>query len=318
MNFAAGRRPDFLFTRWQAPFWRLYLRAEVPFQYRSEREDVAARFGDSFKGFVQAMGESGVHLVLVPVPTKIAIEREVIGGRLPAIDLVGEIPDAGSEDAAAVYRTVVEAAPAQTVDLLAVWQRYRASHPEAQLYPPASVNWSSLGMALGAQAVIAKLREQGVAVDVPDLRYENKNLPDLSSDAIHSLLLPAEFLRTAPEFQYYEPVYDLTEAVHGPDPTPRPRLILAGSCHSRHLYDGDFGFGSLLARSLHRTPLEVALANEPATAPLHQIADQGWILYPGDVLVWEFGMRNLPRVGEELPVLYVQKRARDLAGKRNR
>jgi hypothetical protein len=64
--------------------------------------------------------------------------------------------------------------------------------------------------------------------------------------------------------------------------------------------------------------LEVALAANPATAPLREIAEQGWILYPGDVLVWEFGMRNLPRAQEEFPSLFVEKTAsRDVAGKKN-
>lgn len=310
VGYAVGRVPEFLFLGTHEPYQRIYLREEVPFQYPVTAGWVREALVPHLKRVAAHLEGTGVHFVIVPVPTKISIERGRVPTPLPADQTwkPARAPASvrsGTEDAYEVYRTVVDAVPGRTVDLFEAFSLYRERHKGAELFVPADSHWSSLGIAVAADAVMKKLRGEGWRL--PDFQLEKlrDRRPYYFHDLLAPLQLPIGFLRSSPGFQWHEPLYRLVPEV----PQYQGKLLLAGTCYSDRLRPLGLSLGKVLAKALHRTLVDASFRNTDALGPLRRIHSEGWLLEPGDLLVWEFALRLMADPDEPTPLPHLSPAA---------
>lgn len=303
INYGLGRVPEATFLGPKESTQRIYLREEVAFQYPATAGWVRDSLVPHLHALARHLEGSGVHFVIVPVPTKISIERARLPTPLPSDQVWKPLRApatlrSGNEDAYEVYRTVAEAVPGRTVDLFEAFSLYRERHKGADLFVPADSHWSSLGIAVAAEAVTRKLKGEGWRL--PDFQIEKvrDRRPYYYHDLLGSMQLPIGFLRSNAAFQWLEPLYRVVPEV----PQYQGKLVLAGTSYSDRLRSLDVSFGKVLASALHRTLVDASVSNTDALGPLRKIKTEGWVLEKGDLFVWEFALRMMASPEEPTPL----------------
>lgn len=294
LSFLGRRVPDFLFLGPKDPVQRLYVREEIPFQYPAMRKRIQEGFVHQIQEAIRFFESHGITLIIVPVPTKISIEREQLPKVLPADTIwnagwTTKEMRQGEEDPQLVYRTLVEAAPNHVVDLFTLYQKYKELSPNEELFVPGDTHWSSLGINLAAMGVIMKLRQRGWKIKKPKPHFVKYREPDFKLDLIRPLQLPQSYLTRAPAFHWEEPLYEISPLIEG---SSQGRIYIAGTCYSKRLSKTTFGFGRILGKALRRTPMDASVVMGGAKGAFARMRAQQWALFSGDVLVWEFPIRE--------------------------
>ncbi len=292
LAYESRRVPDFFFLGPRRPWQRAYVREEIPFQFTSSLSAVETGLAAPVRRLVAALAPKGVTVIALPVPTKISLERELLPARLPDAQWWDWDPiyslRSGSEAPESVYRAVTAAAPSETVDLFRVFSAYRASHPDAELFLPADSHWTALGITLAAAAVLDNLRARGWAIPRLTPRAAGEMPWTYAYDFLTALQLPLAYVARAPQFDWREPLYRLPVTV-APE---AGRLWIAGSSYSRRLQGTGFSLGEQVAGALHRRLILIEHDGGRAAWGLNQMRAAGQKLRRGDVLIWEFALRQ--------------------------
>ncbi len=304
MAYEAGRLPAFIFSGRKDPLHRLYLRDEIRFQFEAARALVEKGFTPRIRAFIESLEKRGVTVIVLPVPTKIAIDRDRLPRALPQDSLWEGKSPRGKEDPYAVYKAYVDAAPEHVVDLHRAYVEYHQLFKSAEIYVPSDTHWSSLGIALAVSEVIKKLKALGWSVREPTIRYVYSSPAVAKFDLLAALELPESYLSTAPQLGWREPMYDVPPVT---DSSSAHKVVVAGSCYAIRLAETDgnepaYGLGAVLGRALGMVSAETNLANVPAAEPLARLVASHWLLERGDLLVWEFAAKTPPGESEELPI----------------
>lgn len=304
LHYLTGRVPDWTFSGERQPLHWLFLREEVPYQFSETVEALKDNYRREIAKLSAYLKSHGVVLVVLPVPTKMSIETGHLPRSLPQPSTVETLfRPQGSASPDAAYRFFVEAAPDITVDLMSIYRKYREQHPGEHLYVPGDTHWSSLGIAHAAEGIVRNLRQRGWNLAEPRIEYENKTVPSYGHDLIEALQLPSIFLESWEPFRWFEPNYYI-----GPltDQIAEKKIYLAGSCYSQRFPSPNQSLGAVLSRAINRLYADSSRRNASATGPLQEMINAQWVLSSGDLLVWEFPMRNPPKANESFPLPLVQ------------
>lgn len=298
VHYRAGRRPPMLLTDSRGATLRLYTRDEVPSQFASEAAGPSPGFASALAATVQRFQEHGVYFVLLPVPTKISIERDHLPSVLPP-----ESPwsqerwptlrrKSGENHPAPLWERT---APGNVVNLTGIYQK-EYGKGRHDLYLPLGTHWTSRGIALAAREVIASLARQGYPVRAAEVELQQTLNSQFQYDLLNLFGLPLSFIVTRPEFKWAEPIYGLKGPHSG---GAGGRIYVAGSCYSGRFRES-YGLGPTLAQYTGRLLVDYSVDFSPAILPLRNLAEE--IAFErDDVLVWEFPLRTPPGPQEDLP-----------------
>lgn len=280
LNYQMGLTPPWMFQGATQPkawyFWDL----DLPSQSPEMIERVYRKYQPGQHLHPNQFRTQKMEWITVPVPTKSAVERQFL-------------PPGWAEKTSSgvdVYRQILSADPQGTVDLLGAYAEYKKEHPDALLYRPLDIHWTSLGMAIAAKETVRTLAELGWEVRVPELR-KVRTIPKAHTQMdlffLRRLFLPDFFVQSRSELEWTEEVYDIdmeAEPVH-------ERLILFGSSFSLDPAAGkefQFGFGNRLARALGRELILFAYPGQDFVDAMRKAAESGFTFRPGDLVVVEY------------------------------
>ena len=263
-----------------------FLRDEIAFQYKRREPAVEKAFVKITRLTDKVVSKAGGTLVIVPMPTKVAIYRDRLPSWLPEQDLWAPIvPYDKTEDPYAVYSAVLRGAPNSTVDAYRVFETYHRAHPGDDLYIPSNHQWSSLGIAVTAAAVIDNLRARGWDLAKPEV----VRLPDagelFDAGMLELLNLPSQFGRFYPQTALHEPNYGLKPVTAV---ASSGRLFVFGTCYSDRMR-GSNGFADVLGRALRRSTVINLSQDGGNTIPaFRKFAKKYAPFKADDLVVWEF------------------------------
>lgn len=296
--FAGQRRFDIVYGP-EKPVPQFFLREEIPVQFERASSLIENGFLKPLEPFRKELERQGVHLVVVPVPTKMSLYPKKVPHPLPMRFASEPFVDRGPECPQCVYRTLVDGAKDVVVDLQTRFAREVSENESTELFVPYDHQWTSRAVVLAGQLIIEKLKEQGLPVRVPDFRPTELVPPDHSKGMIKGLNLPGYFLLTR-SFQWKEPRFKLEKAALNPLPG---RLFMAGTCYSNRAKTTPYGLGRQLAESLGVPLVDFSEDGTHGVAALKAMNKAGYRLQRGDILVLEFAFRQPWDPNEKLPRL---------------
>jgi hypothetical protein len=298
-RFLTGQYTSLAFSGGNDPYQKYYLRSDLEVQYQSAKDLVQKNTSVPLKGFIEHMEQHGVITIILPIPTKTSIERELLPKKLPARTLWANPPADGVEAPEEVYNTIVATSPQHVVSLYDVFKNKRAQQPDEFLYIPWDYHWSSFGISLAAREVLGHLKSRGVKVAEGDPQFAE--LAPLSHDdmLLRFLQLPQSYLQKNRQFGWREKRYVLSAEF----PKQNGRLFLVGTSNSRRLSDTSYGLAALLGKATGREVLSQYVDGmrwDLTLAPLIRESDKP---KPGDILVLEFPMESVHTAAAQ-PIVY--------------
>lgn len=290
LNAMAARGPS-------EPYLYLYDRRNNPFQYESLRSEIDERFTKKMKRVFDHLNTHGIEMIVAPLPPKQSLDRQKLGTRLPPDHLfsshaIEPIQLKVREDPRGNLDAMLAADPSRIVDLFRVMQQYKEEHPKDELFIPWDLHWSSLGIAVTAQAVLQQLK--GLGWKVPETRLRFCDLAPLkhNDQLLQGLFIPKFLLESRPSFSWREPFYDLE--VLKPISASNQRLIVIGDSNSERLRDTDYRFSRILSAVLRRELVEYSLAGTSHIWLSTKLRTAGIKLRKSDLVIYQ----------ALLPVLY--------------
>ncbi len=293
LRYVLGQYPSFTMVGDRLPYQRFYLREDVCPCYKKQRE-MNRQSRAVMSGLISSLQKKGVTVVILPIPSKVAVERAHISKRLPSCVLWGSLADSAElleEDATANYEELVAADPAHVVNLNAVYEQWLRAHPDDYLYVPSDSHWSSLGIALAAKAVVDKLggAEPAMTLVKPVATQ---------GEFIGYLQLPSFFVKRSPELQWQEPLHTLSASRGG----TRGRVLVFGTSYAERLKETEWGLGSLLGKTLGREVVDLSFHGAGPIGSFIEFQKKGLQYKKGDIVVWEFPVRHPPSAAERIPL----------------
>ena len=267
-----------------------FLRDEIALQYAREKPIVRTAFNQITQLVNRAVTAGGGTLIIAPMPTKTSIYRDRLPAWLPEQQLWAPVePYDKTNVAYDVYAEARSGAPTESIDVFKAFADYHQRHGKEDLYIPSNHQWSSLGIAITSQEVIANLRARGWDLAKPQLVKLDEPGELYDSGLLALLNLPPEFGRFYPQTQRHEAVYGVNQVAKR---SSAGRLIVLGTCFSNRLR-GSNGFTETLSRSLRR-PNAINLSAEGGkTLPSFANFRRRYKRFqPDDLVVWEFNVRE--------------------------
>ena len=301
IQYRLGRTPEFIFRGERERYQRFYIREEIPLQFANPTEEISW-IPQHLIPWIKHLESGGLEVVILPVPTKLSIERKRVPAHLPNSDVENENPRGR-------YARILEALEGHGVDLFSEYESVVAQVPPVDLYVPTDTHWTSRGIALAARALLNRLRATGWKLPSYELVQRDTRRPDPAWDLFSPFVFP-DWVIQRPEFAWREPLFTLTPTkpiVNG------PRVILAGSCYSNRLKGLDYSLSNLLGSSLGRVSLEVTVPLGTAIDSLYVMHREKWVFQKGDLLVIELTMRHPFSSNTAPPRLFLEG-DRDIAG----
>ena len=287
-------RPGLLYGNAE-PYLNLYLKDEIPFQAEMSEASVQEGYVDKLTPFRRALEAHGVKLLLVPVPTKLSIQRDPVSGAVGHFWSTQAVESSVIETPERPYRALVESERGNVIDLFSIYRRYREDHPGANLYVPMDMYWSSLGVALAGKNIAESVAKAGAVI----LRRTKYGPVPYTHGMVGGLNLSENFVNTHPEFRWREPMYDLV--AHGIK-TDIKRIFQLGTCYSSRFKETKYGLGNLLSRVLKAPVYDFAAPGSHGILAALGLRNSGVKLGPGDLVVLEFAFRQ-PWAKEDVIVL---------------
>lgn len=242
-------------------------------------QEASVPIDESLGAWTHEVGEhlnrGGVHLVVLPIPTK---EQWLT-------------TDATSPEAAADF-------PPTTLLLQKrLWDLYAAS-PETRLYLPQDSLPTSFAVAHTALWTLEALRARGWVF--PQFRVEAKPTVEDSppNSLIKALQLPATFVNSRPEMQWQEPLYRLSSSRF----RSQERVVLLADRVGGRLSGTENGLAALVGLALGREAIEVVTTETSADGPLWKAAQEGFSLRESDLVLWAFTTPQEQLPGERPPL----------------
>jgi hypothetical protein len=124
---------------------------------RQERE--LAAIADRVARYRARLAEEGWTLVVVPVPAKLGIHRDLATWPVREAGLVTrtESPNDRSDEVHGYFVTALRARGVAAVDLLSFYRAEIAGRPTALLYPSGDTHWSGEGLRIAAEATVKEI-----------------------------------------------------------------------------------------------------------------------------------------------------------------
>lgn len=215
-RYMVNQVPNFVILGLKEPFQRFYLREEICASYKKEAQQ-RVRSGIWMAKLIADFEAHGVTLIVVPIPTKISIEREFLPSKLPSCVLWGvaakdsaELEEYSYEN----YKAFVDGSPSHILDLYQTYRDYLKHSPGNYVYVPSDTHWSSLGIALAVKEVVYKLKKMGWALGEADL--ELRSFESAYGEFLSYLQLPDFYVRRSNNLQWTEPLYTVNTNANPP------------------------------------------------------------------------------------------------------
>lgn len=291
-------------TRW------FFLRDEFAFQFPAQASVARESVQDLGREIIETFESRGARVLFLPIPTKVSVLRDLLPKNLgPSHPLHSRVRKTEGENSAAVYQAVVSLFPERTVNLLETFSGYRRQNPQAVLYGPSDTRWSALAAAIAAQQTIDFLSPRKPASLSPQFR-EVPGQGELSEELMADLLqLPTHYLRARfPQLERREPVYSFS----GPSSSPERSVILLGTCDGARLKETGYGLGPLLAQAMGRTLFDYSRPGEKTIPSFAELVERKTPIRPGDLVVWQFNIREVFAQDEKEKIRGYLKQIRDL------
>lgn len=311
--FTHNTRPDILVGKRGRPTF-VFIRQEIPYQYAMTAREMEQHYLGQVRPWLQRLTDHGIASLILPMPTKIATERDRLR-YLPEPD-AWRVENRDRPVTAHAYIDAIEnSLPRATINVqkaYADWKRTGSSDP---LFLPGDTHWSALGVAIAARAAIEKLRQNGWDLKAPRVERTDYRSPEraISGDLLAGLLIPKGILERLPEFQWSENFYRLAE-VTDHCPLRGGRIVLVGTSFSAQRNDTPYGFGPQLAHALHCELIDLNIADGGrALSTLKRMRDQGVTLASQDLVILEFAIRQGWNADEVLPDLKISGEDRNLS-----
>lgn len=299
IRYYAGQLPDFVLEAGRGRAKRFYYRPDLLVQHASAKGSLMDRMVKRVDQSLRELASTGATVVLLPVPTKLSIERDLLGSRLPPPRIWERTETGDGEDSYGVYRVIQEAFPDRTVDLYRVFAQYRRLHPDRDLYIPSDCHWTSLGVALGAVSVLNHLKERRRVSGQWSPEQVGTYGPNYWYWMLTTLQIPESTLARLPEFRWIEPLYGLS----GPPPTPPKdfrRILLPGTSFSHRLKERGMSLGHLLSGALGLPVENFSQPRGGTLGSLQEMRRKGIQPGSGDLVVWEFYIKEAGAMDPEI------------------
>jgi hypothetical protein len=272
-----------------APTLHLFHRNHLTVQYPPAAGETYPYMPEVRK-FFDHLQAQGVTPVLVPVPTHLSIDRpRAFGKTLPPTYRWGDRLPQPTENARAVFDTLVAPVKNASVDLYSIYTKYVEEHPEAEVFVPYDFHWNSLGIALAAKGVVDQLIARGWDIPSPQVVPVGRQSVNYFRTLLNMLQLPKHYLQSHAEFQYVETHYGLSTNPRKPR-RPNGRLVLAGTSYALAMEEQGLAFGALLGNYLGREVVQSAFHGAAARGGMDQLREQGFRFQPGDLFIYELSL----------------------------
>ncbi len=244
---------------------------------------------DKMSRQIGAWKNSGARVVVIPIPSKLSIERERFPAKLPPCQVWSRCNAPQVESAQTNYAEVVLRVP-EALDLFAV---YRSQYLQGlDPYLPDESHWSSLGIGLAARATLARLGVNPLPEMTEADAFEDFHF------AKQMLQLPDWYLnRHAGSARHREPTYRFAvlskpSTMRGSDLRAN-RLVILGTSFCLRLGHTKYGLSNLLAENLQAGLKTYCGTGNGLWGAIGQMELAGESVRGGDIVVWEVPMYSL-------------------------
>ncbi len=302
-KYLIGQVPGFVVVGKPEKHRQFYLREEICSSYPFIRKETA-QSGIWLARFVAQMKARGVTVIVVPIPTKVAMARGSLPATLPSCLLWAVVSNHSrdlEEEAYLNYKAIVDGDVRHILDLYKVYEGRLKANPNDYVFVPSDSHWSSLGISLAAKEVIDHLLGLGWSIGSPTLNLASS--VQVFGEFIDYLRIPESYARQSEALQWTEPRYSI-EVGSKPKRDPSGgRVIVFGTSHSARIQDSQWGFGKLLAKALSRELLDLSFVGAGPIDSFLEFKKAGHKIRREDLLIWEFPMRHTPTERDGAPEL---------------
>jgi len=298
-RYLVGQLPEIFFpgTDRETPWY--FIRPEVAYSFDEVVRPALIEGNLLTREIIDRLEALGVTVVVVPVPTKLSMARSKISGELPqSVSLIKPKADRGPEDARRAYERIVGGDP-RIVNLFEVFERESRGHAELS-HLRLDTHWNSQGIVWAAGAVLENLRGRGWKLPTPVV--QRPVVDRAPAYCVDTLQLPEGYLQRKPQLIGTDQYYSF-EPARGP--APWKRIVVFGSSYSVALQGTPFNFATVMSRALGIPLMNMAESGKGSIGSFRRAAKEGFRFLKGDLLVWEYPLRDLPARTMEFPQLPV-------------
>lgn len=260
--------------------------------------------------------QHGVSLLIVPVPTKMSLERASFPKILPYFDTFHWRPirTFEQEDSKKAYQEIVQFFGDQTVDVYSAYEESLRKLPGGRLFFPRDNHWSSLGITVAAQATIERLRSFG-------WKTKKQNLVEAPMfDPAFGTSQLARFFKLPDAFENFVLTDDARQRFYSLEPrldSPRSgRAIFLGTSYlnQKMVNYAEYSFPELVSQSINRHPHACGKASAGVWRTWAWLSRSNIKLQAGDLLIWEFPLHrftNSPVPEDKIELQFAQTNTSD-------
>lgn len=298
VRYSFGQSPDYMRIDRKDGGIYFYLPEEL--QFSTEAGLAVTKVGTRIVNQVALKLEaSGVTVVQVPIPTRISVDRSLAPPDASAsIWHSQRLDQATIEVPAKVYSATQFGGAPRVVDAFGAMVDEQQARPGSSTQLAIDTHWSSLGIAATARAVIQNLQRRGFDVSVPEIVPRSMEVSEIGF--VTPLGLPQWFIARSPELQRRDLMYAFATPTR---PSNIERLVTFGSSYSTSYGKTDFSFPKLVATGLGVPLHDLSKRGGGPNGSFKRAVAEGFRFRRGDVLVWEYPVRQPATIEMEFPDL---------------
>jgi len=296
LRFHSGQFLPFIYRAPAKGEINLYVNNETSMQYLSSVDKVKTNL-DKIQVFLLKLKAKGIIPVVIAVPTKVSIEREMISNlHPPDLWLPAEQAEEASE---AVYSRIRGIDPVSMVNLYKAFSDAQKNKTEFdRVFVPWDYHWSIYGIAIAVKETLKSLNNQGVSVSNIQIKKGDIRSLNMGDAFIVWHQLPAWYVQRQKDFSWKEYEYPVEAHI---SQKIKGRVFLAGTSFSDRYGQDPFGLPMQLKHVLNVDFYNTTVSG----GGVDKSIEKAWSLpkppVAGDILIWEFPITVLFQEKLELP-----------------